>query len=99
MDDVPKEPKSKDPYAGLPKRLGEFYLPNLQAGFSLTSEVEGHCLMNRQLPSKIGGQRPEPLGGRGACSPGKFLERKSPRSVFSCNLEKESCYDAYLFEI
>ena len=97
MDDVPKEPKSKDPYAGLPKRLGEFYLPNLQAGFSLTFEVEGHCLMNRRVPCKIKGQRPEPLGGRGACSPGKFLERKSPRSVFSCNLEKESCYDAYLF--
>ena len=53
MDDVPKEPKSKDPYAGLPKRLGEFYLPNLQAGFSLTFEVEGHCLMNRQVPCKI----------------------------------------------
>ena len=53
MDDVPKEPKSKDPYAGLPKRLGEFYLPNLQAGCSLTSEVEGHCRVNRRVPCKI----------------------------------------------
>ena len=97
MDDVPKEPKSKDPYAGLPKRLGEFYLPNIQAGFSLTSEVEGHCRVNRQVPCKIEGGRPRPLRGWGACFPGKFLECKSARSVFSCNLEKESCYDAYLF--
>ena len=97
MDDVPKEPKSKDPYAGLPKRLGEFYLPNLQAGCSLTSEVEGHCRVNRRVPCKIKDQRPKPLRGRGACFPGKFLERKSPRSVFSFNLEKESCFDVYLF--
>ena len=53
--------------------------------------------MNRWVPCKIKGQRPEPLGGWGACSPGKFLECKSPRSVFSDNMEKESFYDAYLF--
>ena len=83
MDDVPKEPKSKDPYAGLPKRLGEFYLPNLQAGFSLTSEVEGHCLMNRQVPSKIGGQRPEPLGGRGGMFPWEiFRTQVSQKCIF-----------------
>ena len=43
---------------------------------------------------------PEPLGGEGglgACFPGKFLKCKSPGSIFSCNLEKKSCYDAYLF--
>ena len=48
--------------------------------------------MSRQVTCKIEGQQPEPLGGGlGTCSPGKFLKRKSPGSIFSRNLEKKSC--------
>ena len=67
-------------------------------GFSLTFEVEGHCLVSRQVPCKTEGQRPEPLGGSGACSPGKFLELKSLKSAFFCNVGKKSsfCNHSYL---
>ena len=60
------------------------------AGFSLTFEVhvEGHWLVSRQVPCKTEGGRPEPLGGPGACSPGKFLELKSPRSDFPAMWER-----------
>ena len=66
--------------------------------FSLTFEVEGHWLVSRQVPCKTEGRRPEPLGGSGACSPGKCLELKSPRSAFSCNVIKKSsfCNQLYL---
>ena len=44
-------------------------LDHCSAGFSLTFEVEGHCLVNRRVPYKIEGRRPEPLGGSGGRSP------------------------------
>ena len=59
-------------------------------GFSLTFKIEGHWLVSRQVLCKTEDRRPEPLGGPGACSPGKFSELKSPRSAFSCNVEKKS---------
>ena len=58
------------------------------SGFSLTFEVEGHWLVSRQVPCETEGRRPETVGGSGACSPGKFLELKSPRSAFSSNVGK-----------
>ena len=37
----------------------------MKSGFSFTLEVEGHCLVSRQVHCKIEGQRPKPLGGSG----------------------------------
>ena len=57
-------------------------------GFSLTFKIEGLWLVSRQVLCKTEDRRPEPLGGLGACSPGKFSELKSPRSA--CNVGKKS---------
>ena len=69
----------------------------LITGFSLTFEVEGHWLVSRQVPCKTEGRRPEPLGGPGACSLGKILELKSPRSAFSCNVGKKPLFCNHLY--
>ena len=74
--------------------MGEYFQTLLctASGFSLTFEVEGHWLVSRQVPCKTDGRRPEPLGGSGGMLPGKFLELKSPRSAFSCNMRKKSSF-------
>ena len=45
----------------------------IEAGFSLTFEVEGHCLVSRQVPCISEGRRPEPLGGSGGMLPRKIF--------------------------
>ena len=49
-------------------------LDHCSAGFSLTFEVEGHCLVNRRVPCKIEGRRPEPLGGSGGVLPREIFK-------------------------
>ena len=74
-------------------------LHKINAGFSLTFEVEGHWLVSRQVPHKTEGRRPEHLGGSGGMPPpppGKFLEPKSPRSAFSSDVEKKSLFCSHL---
>ena len=51
----------------------EFLIKQLLAGFSLTFEVEGHCLVGRQVPCETEGRRPETVGGvRGHAPPENF---------------------------
>ena len=60
-----------------------FEFSDYYPGFSFTFEVEGHCLVSRQVHCEIEGQRPEPLGGSRGMLPRKHLKLlQSGREIF-----------------
>ena len=62
------------PWTLLTKHFTTSLFTSWYSGFSLTFEVEGHCLVNRRVPCKIEGRRPEPLGGSGGMLPREIFK-------------------------
>ena len=62
---------------------------NPVSGFSLTLEVEGHCLVSRQVTCKIEGRRPEPLGGSEDMLPWEIFKMQVSRKCIFLQSGKE----------